>query len=161
MSSIVRDLFALYGRPCNATKERAFYRHMYQKLSRCISGTAPHAVHRAPSYRQSGGRVSMPGEYFGMEPLLERGTPTGTVMDVVTDAWARPSLESTFRVGAGLQDGGGSGSGTDALKRRLFEKQLREYRERHTSQRLRLAADRKAHMFREYNMCVDAYFRDR
>lgn len=56
---------------------------------------------------QAGGRVSMPGDYFGLtEPGTSSSAGTNADMAHVTDSFVRPALPATFEVS--VQKGGSS-----------------------------------------------------
>ena len=73
---------------------------------------------------QFGGRVSMPGEYFGMHVPASTYTssPQGTnpSMALVTNTTARPALPQTFPL---------VGGAADAEMDRVFDKLLKQYRQ--------------------------------
>lgn len=103
------------------------------------------------SVGQAGGRVSMPGEYFGTEISSSTYTsnPQGThaSMALVTDTISRPDLPQTFP----------HSGGADAAMDDIFEKVLKQYRKQHGG-KLRLRKEQKEHAKNMFRTLVNNVF---
>lgn len=88
------------------------------------------------SVGQAGGRVTMPGEYFGMDvkSSVYTSNPSGThpSMALVTDSVARPDLPQTFPLSGGAE----------STMDEMFETLLKQYRLQ-TGGKLRLKKEQK------------------
>ena len=103
---------------------------------------------------QAGGRVSMPGEYFGSPASAHTADASGTnpSMAEVTDAIARPGLPETFP--------GGGPSGLDAVDS-VYESALKWYRGVQQSgggKRLRMKQEHKVYSRTAFRGLVNKVF---
>jgi hypothetical protein len=97
------------------------------------------------SLGQSGGRVSMPGEYFGTGTTHYANSPNGPILSQVTDTVARPELTQTFPVPHY------GGSSVNEVIDELYEKSLKSFRQSGGGNKLRLKKEQKdtsKHFFR-------------
>lgn len=93
-------------------------------------------ISKSISSVQMGGRVSMPGEYFGSSPNHYTATTDGShpSMSSLTDVLARPALEQSFpHVG-----------GSDTLLDSVFEKALKDFRQQQVGGGIKMRV-KKAH----------------
>lgn len=79
----------------------AFDETAYQQFNDAVGGFVETSIAGAQAH--SGGRVSMPGEFFGSAASAHTSDPAGTNPNMahVTDAIVRPALPQTFSLAGG------------------------------------------------------------
>lgn len=111
------------------------------------------------SLGQTGGRVTMPAEYFGSYPNVYTSNPNGThhSMATPTDVLARPELPQTFPHPHPNSQWGGANDSIDGL----FESALKEVRQSGGAEKkLRLRKDQKEHAKNIFRVLVDNIFQE-
>jgi hypothetical protein len=105
------------------------------------------------SVGQSGGRVSMPSEYFGLNQNFYTNNPAGTNPSMAhsTDTIVRPSLPETF------PHVGGSG---DPLSDTVFEKSLKAYRQSGGGKKIILKKAEKVQARHFFKAAIEKLFTD-
>jgi hypothetical protein len=115
-----------------------------------LNGTLGKMVEK--SVGQTGGRVSMPSEYFGVAQNFYTSNPAGTnpSMGHPTNSIARPSLPETF------PHVGGSNPNSDAI----FDKLLKTYRQTGGGKKLRLKKEQKVQSKHIFQRLIEKLFAD-